>query len=324
MGFLDAVKDQFIDVIDFVDASNKLIVAKYQRESGNNELKQGSKVIVREGQCAVFLKGGQLADIMGPGTYSLTTDNFPILSSLKAFPYLFVSPVLSDLYFVSTRQFVDNKWATKNQIMMRDKEFNMIRIRAFGKFSFRITNVSTFMREVFGSKGIVLTYDIVSYLSSIVTEAFTIAIAESGVSALDLATQYSSFSNEVKDRANEKTNALGIEMTDVLIENISLPDEVEKMIDEQTGIGMASRDMDTFMQYQTARAMRDASKQEGGLAGLGAGMAVGNKLASGFGMNNNSTGKSKAEQLRELKALLDEGILTQEEFEQEKKTILSK
>ena len=236
---------------------------------------------------------------------------------------MFTSPVISDLYFVSTRQFVDNKWATKNQIMMRDKEFNMIRIRAFGKFSFRIIDVSTFMKEVFGAKGIVFTYDIVSYISSMVTESFAIAIAESNISALDLATQYSSFSSEVKSRVNEKTISLGIEISEVLIENISLPDEVEKLIDEQTGIGMAKRDMDTFMQYQAARAMRDASKQKGGLAGLGAGMAVGNKLASTL-ETNSSSGKSKADQLRELKALLDEGILTQEEFEQEKKTILSK
>lgn len=126
MGLLDAVKDQFLDVIEYVDQSNKLIVSKYQRESGNNELKQGSKVIVRESQNAVFLKGGKLADILPPGTYSLTTDNFPVLSSLKAFPYLFVSPVIADVYFVSTRQFIDNKWATKNPIMKRDKDFNIV------------------------------------------------------------------------------------------------------------------------------------------------------------------------------------------------------
>ena len=133
MGLLDAVKDQFLDVIEYVDESHKLIVSKYQRESGNNELKQGSKVIVRESQSVVFLKGGKLADILPPGTYSLTTNNFPVLSSLKAFPYLFVSPVIADVYFVSTRQFIDNKWATKNPIMKRDKDFNMVRIRSFGK-----------------------------------------------------------------------------------------------------------------------------------------------------------------------------------------------
>ena len=200
MGLLDVVKDQFLDVIEYEDVSNKLIVYKYQRESGNNELKQGSKVIVRESQSAVFLKGGQLADILSPGTYSLNTENMPVLSTLKAFPYLFVSPVIADLYFVSTRQFIDNKWATKNPIMKRDSEFNMARIRAFGKFSFRITDVALFMREIFGTKGIVLTYDIVSYLSSMVTEAFSIAIGESQLSVLDLAAEYRKIATMMQER----------------------------------------------------------------------------------------------------------------------------
>lgn len=326
MGLLDVVKDQFLDVIEYEDVSNKLIVYKYQRESGNNELKQGSKVIVRESQSAVFLKGGQLADILSPGTYSLNTDNMPVLSTLKAFPYLFVSPVIADLYFVSTRQFIDNKWATKNPIMKRDSEFNMARIRAFGKFSFRITDVALFMREIFGTKGIVLTYDIVSYLSSMVTEAFSVAIGESQLSVLDLAAEYRKIATMMQERLNEQTGAIGVQFSDILVENVSLPDEVEKLIDEQSGIGMAKQDMDAFMQYQTARAMRDASKQKGGLAGLGAGMALGNTMAKNI-QNVSETqdqSKSKAEQLRELKSLLDEGILTQEEFDAEKKTILAK
>lgn len=208
MGLLDAVKDQFLDVIEYVDQSNKLIVSKYQRESGNNELKQGSKVIVRESQNAVFLKGGKLADILPPGTYSLTTDNFPVLSSLKAFPYLFVSPVIADVYFVSTRQFIDNKWATKNPIMKRDKDFNMVRIRSFGKFAFRITDVPAFMREIFGTKGIVMTYDIVEYLSSMVTEAFSTVVAESEMSVLDLATEYRKLSGELQQRLNAQAAAM--------------------------------------------------------------------------------------------------------------------
>lgn len=263
MGLLDVVKDQFLDVIEYVDESNKLIVAKYQRESENNELKQGSKVIVREGQNAVFLKGGRLADVLSPGTYSLTTDNFPVLSSLKAFPFLFVSPVIADVYFVSTRQFVDNKWATKSPIMKRDKEFNMIRVRSFGKFAFRIVDVATFMREIFGTKGIVMTYDIVGYLSSMVTETFASIVGESEKSVLDLAADYKELSDEMERQLSAQTASIGIQFSDVLIESISLPEEVEKLIDEQSGIGMARQDMATFMQYQTARAMRDASKQEG-------------------------------------------------------------
>ena len=326
MGLLDFVKDQFLDVIEFEDISNKLIVFKFQRESGNNELKQGSKVIVREGQCAVFLKGGQLADILSPGTHTLTTDNLPVLSSLKAFPFLFASPVIADLYFVSTRQFIDNKWGTKNPIMKRDGEFNMVRLRAFGKFSFRITDVATFMREVFGSKGIVMTYDIVEYLSSLVTEAFAVTVGESQMAVLDLVTEYRNLSTAIQEKLNEQVAAIGVQFSDILIENITIPEEVEKLIDEQSGIGMASRDMGTFMQYQTARAMRDAAKQKGGLAGLGAGMALGNTMAKNIQETTNTPKQetSKAEQLRELKALLDEGILTQEEFDAEKKAILGR
>lgn len=324
MGFWDIVKDQFLDVIEYEDKSNKLIVTKYRRESGNDELKQGSKVIVRESQAAVFLKGGQIADILSPGTYSLQTDNFPVLTKLEAFPYLFVSPVIADLYFVSTRQFIDNKWSTKNPIVKRDKDLSMVRIRSFGKFAFQITDVGLFMREIFGTKGIVMTYDIVEYLSSMVTEAFAAAVGESTASVLDLSADYRKLSTTIQANLNSQTQMIGVQFSKVMIENISLPDEVEKLIDEQSGIGMASRNMDSFVQYQTARAMRDAAQQEGGLAGLGAGLALGNSMAQNINDNLQPSGsaKSKVEQLRELKELLDEGILTQEEFNVEKKKIL--
>ena len=318
MGFWDIVKDQFLDVIEFEDKSNKLVVTKFRRESGNNELKQGSKVIVRESQCAVFLKGGQLADVLLPGTYSLNTENFPILT------YLFVSPVIADLYFVSTRQFIDNKWATKNPIMKRDKDFSMARIRAFGKFAFRISDVALFMREIFGTKGIVMTYDIVEYLSSMVTEIFSTVVGESTLSVLDLAAGYRNLSVAMQEKLNEQTKVIGILFSDVVIESISLPDHVEKLIDEQSGIGIAKGDMESFVQYQTARAMRDAAKQEGGLAGLGAGLAFGNTIAQKVQdvSTPNNQPKGKVEQLRELKGLLDDGILTQEGFDAEKKRIL--
>ena len=324
MDFWDIVKDQFLDVIEYEDKSNRLIVMKFRRESGNDELKQGSKVIVRESQCAVFLKGGQLADILPPGTYELNTDNFPVLTKLKAFPYLFVSPVIADLYFVSTRQFIDNRWGTKNPIMKRDKDFNMVRIRAFGKFAFRITDVAYFMKEIFGTKGIVMTYDIVEYLSSMVTEVFSTTVGETEMSVLELAAGYRILSSAMQERLNGQVRMTGIQFSDVIIENISLPEDVERMIDEQSGIGIAKSDMESFMKYQTARDMRDAAKQKGGLAGLGAGMALGNTMAQNVqkssGSDNQS--KSRAEQLRELKALLDEEILTQDEFDEEKKRIL--
>ncbi len=326
MGLLDYLKDQFLDVIEFEDTTKKLIVSKFQRASGDNELKQGSKVIVRESQSAVFIKGGQLADILGPGTYSLITNNFPILSKLMAFPYLFTSPVISDVYFVSTKQFIDNKWATKNPIMKRDNDFNMVRIRAFGKFAFRITDVAAFMREIFGTKGIVMTYDVVEYLSSMVTEAFSSTVGETKLSVLDLAAQYRSLSGTIQEKLNAQAKSVGVQFSNILIENVSLPDEVEKLIDEQSGVHLAKQDMTSFMQYQTARAMRDASKQDAGLAGLGAGLTFGQVMAQNIQSSTAESPekKSKTDQLRELKALLDDGILTQEEFEAEKKLILGK
>ena len=272
------------------------------------------------------IPGGRLADILPPGTYSLETANFPVLNSLQAFPYLFVSPVIADVYFVSTRQFIDNKWATKNPIMMRDADFNMIRIQAFGKFGFRIVDVAAFMREIFGTKGIVMTYDIVEYLSSMVTEAFATTVGEISMSVLDLAAKYRTLSTEIQWKLNNQTESIGIQFSDIFIENLSLPDEVEKLIDEQSGIGMAKHDMESFMQYQTARAIRDASKHEGGLAGLGAGMALGSTMAQSIQdtVSPSVQGKTRAEQLRELKSLLDEGILTQDEFDTEKKKILGR
>lgn len=326
MGILEMLRDQFLDVIEYVDKSNKIIVTKFRRESGNNELKQGSKVIVREGQAAIFLKGGQLADILYSGTYTLDTDNMPILSTLDAIPYFFSSPVVADLYFVSTKQFIDNKWATKNPIMKRDLDFNMVRIRAFGKFAFRISHVSSFMMEIFGSKGMVMTYDIVTYLASLVGETFSVVVGESELSVLDFATAYREFSIKIRERLNGQMESQGIEFSEILIENISLPEEVEKLIDEQSGIGAARQDMRSFMQYQTARAMRDLAGKDSGLGGLGAGMAFGRTMVQNIqdmgGQKEEK--KSRTEQLRELKSLLDEGILTQEEFEAEKKEILKK
>lgn len=325
MGLLDRIKDQFLDVIECVDKSNKIIVSKFRRESGDNELKQGTKVVVRESQVAVFLKEGQLADILLPGTYSLDTGNLPILSSLEAFPYFFFSPVTADVYFVSMKQFIDNKWATKNPIMKRDRDFSMVRIRAFGKYAFRISDVASFMQEIFGTRGIVMTYDIVTYLSSMVAEAFSAVVGESEASVLDLAAEYRKLAEKMQERLNGQMEAVGIEFSDILIENISLPDEVEKLIDEQSGVSVANQDMEAFWQYQTARAVREASGRAGGLAGLGASVAIGHTIARNIQdmAGQKGEGKSRAEQLRELKSLLDEGILTQEEFETEKKTILN-
>jgi membrane protease subunit (stomatin/prohibitin family) len=326
-----------MDTIEFVNPSNKVLVYKYVRPSGNNEIRQGAKVIVRESQEAVFISRGEVADTFGPGTFKLNTGNLPFLSTLGAIGHAFNSPIKADIYFVSMQQFIDSKWFTKNPVICRDPEFDMIRVRGFGAFAFRIVDSVLFMKEIFGTKGLVLTFDVIQYLSSLISEAFSVVISENKISILDYSAMYSSIGDAMKLNINKKTSKFGIEITDVVVENISLPEEVEKLIDEQSGIGMASRNMDSFIQYQSARAIRDAAKQKSGLAGIGAGMEVGRVVAktmeSGMGtaekkkvserkMNSAKGNYSVADELLKYKKLFDEGILNESEFDEIKTKIL--
>lgn len=320
MGIADFIKGQFIDVIEYVDESNKMLVYKFARQG--DEIKQGANLIVRNGQAAVFVHRGQIADIFLPGNYKLETGNLPVLSSLRAVTSLFNSPIKSDLYFVNTTQFIGNKWGTRNPILMRDKDIGVVRVTAFGSYSFRVNNVELFMNDVFGARKLNLTYDILEFLQAFVAESISETIAESGIAVLDLAMNYRRLSEMVREYVNQKANKIGITITETVIENISLPEEVERLIDEQSGIGMASKNMDNFMKYQTARAMRDASKQEGGLAGLGAGFAFGEQISKTVSNNTDNDEKSNVDKIREYKKLLDEGIITNEEFSEVKKQIL--
>lgn len=322
----DFVKSQFIDVIEFVDDTNgKLLVNKYERYQ--DEVKQGAKLVVRPGQAAVFINKGKLADIFEPGSYRLTTDNLPVLSSLGAIPYLLNSPIKSDLYFINTTQFLANKWGTKNPIILRDTTMGMVRITAFGTYAFRIVDVKRFMEEVFGARKLNLTFDIIQFLDSFIAEAVTEQIAQMQTSVLDLAANCRSLSSQMTKVANEKAQKLGIEISETVVESIGLPEEVEKLIDEQSGIGMASNNMQNFMQYQTARAMRDAAKQEGGLAGLGAGVALGNQMANTIGgvtqnTEQEATPADPVAELKKYKELLDADIISKEEFDSLKKKLL--
>lgn len=280
MGLMDSIKGQFIDVIELVDDDGQSVVKKFDRKYvNNNEIKTGAKVIVRPSQAAVFYKGGQFADILTEGTHKLSTNNLPILSTLMALPYLFNSPIKADLYFINLKQFVNNKWYTKNSLIIRDKEFKVIRIKALGTFAFKIDDVEKFIREVLGTQKRFSQEDINDYLSSFLVEAFSVVLGEVNVPIIDLAMQYSKLSNLIQLKANIKAKEIGIKFSNVNIENISLPENVEKLIDEQSGIGMASQDMEQFIQYQSARAIRDAAQQSGGVAGLGASVAVGKQIA---------------------------------------------
>lgn len=311
---------QFIDVIEHLDESNKLLVSKYERYG--NEIKQGAQLIVRNGQCGVFVHRGQIADVFPPGSYKLDTHNLPLLSNLAALPYKFNSPIKSDLYFINTTQFINNRWGTKNPILMRDPDFDVIRVTAFGTYAFQVTEPKRFMEQVFGARKLNMTYDILAFLNSFVAESVSTVIGESKMPVLDLATSYRTFSNTVQKYANQKATSLGLSFTDLTIENISLPENVEKLIDEQSGVGIASKHMDQFLQYQTARAMRDASNQEGGLTALGASFAFGQQMAATVQNSTQRAETSPADKLREYKQLLDDGVITEAEFAEIKKKIL--
>ncbi len=329
MGISDQIKGQFIDVIEFVDESlQKLLVSKFTRQG--DEIKQGARLIVRNGQAAVFVCKGQIADIFGPGDYRLDTGNLPILSTLAALPHMFHSPIKSDLYFINTTQFINNKWGTKNPIIKKDPELGLVRIGAFGSFAFCVEDPQTFMNEMFGARKLNMTYDIIEYLKSFVSEAVAQCLGEMDDSVLDMAARYRELSASLTPYVNEKAAALGIAVSEAAVESINLPEEVEKLIDEQSGIGLASRNMDQFVQYQSARAIRDAARQPGGLSGIGAGMAVGKTVASSMDSvlgsdekaGGKDTGTDASEKLIKYKELLDQGILTQEEFDDLKSGLL--
>lgn len=367
MGIFKGLMGQFIDVIELIDDENA-VVKKFDRTYiNNNEIKTGAKLIVRPGQAAVFYKGGQFADILTEGTHTLSTKNLPILSTIMAFPYMFNSPIKADIYYINLKQFINNKWSMKNPLIIRDKEFKMVRVRAFGTFAFRVDNIENFIREILGTQRIFTQEDINEYLSSLIIEAFNTVLGEVNIPIIDLAMQYSKLGKLIQLKANIKAKEIGIQFSNVNIENISLPENVEKLIDEQSGIGMASQDMDTFIQYQSARAIRDAAQQGGGVAGLGASVLVGKQISK-IMMNdvNRETNKVNVRcpncntlngektkycvecgnsltneertfnyepkqeikediiysKLKEYKLLLDEDIITKEEYDKLKKQLL--
>lgn len=273
------IKSQLLKVIEYKDDSQNQLVYQFPMEG--REIMNGSALTVRESQVAIFVHKGQIADIFEPGYYKLKTENLPVLTKLLSWKYGFDSPFKAECYFINTKQFTDQKWGTVNPIMMRDKDFGMVRIRGFGKYSFRVDDPAVFLKELFGTNSTFKTEDINEYLRSMVIQGITDAIAESKIAALDLAAQYRELSSFVTKEMDGEFRKIGLQLTNVVIENISLPEEVEKNMDTRTSMGVMGDKMGEFMQFQAAHAMRDAAQNEGGgLAGagvgLGAGLGIGN------------------------------------------------
>ena len=293
MGFFkNIVTSQFIDVIEWKDDTQNTMVYRY--DMNGKEIMMGAQLTVRESQVAVFVNEGQLADVYQPGRYELTTQNMPIMTALKSWKFGFNSPFKSDVYFVNTKQFMDRKWGTSNPVMMRDTEFGMIRVRAFGIFAFRVTNPETFLKEVFGTNGMFTVEDVEGQIKRMAVSGLSDAIAESKIPALDLAANYEELSQYALKVLNPKVETFGLTLTSFVIENISLPEEVEKSIDKRTSMGVVG-DLNKYSQFQAAEAMREAANNpNGGLAGMGVGMGAGAAMGQMFTQSMNQPSQQPA------------------------------
>jgi membrane protease subunit (stomatin/prohibitin family) len=294
MGLFDKIKGELIDVIEWTDDSGNTLVYRFQRH--NNEIKNGARLTVREGQAAVFIDEGQLADIFSPGMYTLETENLPILATLKGWKHGFESPFKAEVYFVNTRQYTDQKWGTKNPVTMRDPEFGPVRVRAFGTYAVRVSNPGTFIKEIVGTDGHFTTPEITDQIRNILVARFSDAMAESGIPVLDMAASYDELGTKLDDRVKTDLESYGLELRTLLVENISLPPAVEEALDKRTSMGVLG-DMGKYTQYQAATAIGDAAKNpdSGGMAAGGMGAGLGFAMASQIGQALNKPQQGAAQ-----------------------------
>ena len=275
---------EIVDIVEWLDDSRDTLVYRFERYQ--NEIKYGAKLVVREGQVGVFINEGQLADVFKPGTHTLETQNMPILATLKGWKFGFNSPFKAEVYFVNTRQFTDLKWGTMNPIMLRDPEFGPVRLRAFGTYAMRVVDAGALVKEIAGTNGRLTVDGLTAQVRNLIVSRFSESLGESRIPALDLAANYSELGGSIAGHMRPAVAQYGIELTALLIENISLPPEVEQALDSRTKMGVIG-DLNRYTQFQTAEAIRDAAKNPGGVAGagLGAGMgfAMGQQMTQSLG-----------------------------------------
>jgi len=345
MALMDFIKKQFIDIIQWTETGDGTLAWRFPM--ADMEIQNGASLTVRESQMAVFVNEGQVADVFGPGMYKLTTQTLPVLTYLKNWDKLFESPFKSDVYFFSTRQQVDQKWGTPQPISIRDKDFGAVRLRAFGNYAYRVADPKKFHTEISGTRDIYSVQDLDGQLRGLVLQNISNAIAASGVPFLDLAANQIQFAQALAAQLAPEFAKIGLQLDGMTVQSISLPEELQKILDQKIGMGMVGNDMGKFMQYQTAQAIpkfAEGASQGGGVAGdamgLGAGVALGQVLAQNLaqGLQNNQGAGTPAaapavaaispadvmatlEKLGELKS---KGILTQEEFDAKKTELLKK
>ena len=274
MGLTDFLRSQFIDIIEWTDDSRDTL--SYRFPDDDKEIKNGAQLVVRESQRVQFVYLGQFGDLFGPGKYTLTTDNIPILSRLKGWKYGFETPFKADVYYLTTRLFTGNKWGTSNPVMVRDQDFGIVRVRAFGTYDFRIVDPAKFLKEVAGTDNHFRLDEFADVMRSRIVSVFSEALATSRVPVLDVATRYSELGNALLPLINPALGEkYGLEMPAFVIENVSVPPEVEQAIDKRASMA-AVGNLNDYVKYQMAQGME---KGGSGVAGVGAEMAVGLSMA---------------------------------------------
>ncbi|MDO6491175.1 MAG: SPFH domain-containing protein [Cellulophaga sp.] len=283
MGIFDEIKKklshEFIDIIEWLDNTDDTIVHRFERYQ--NEIKNNAKLIVREGQVAVFVNEGQLADVFKPGTYTLNTQNLPILTTLKGWKYGFNSPFKAEVYFVNTSLFTDEKWGTKNPIMLSDARFGLTEIRAFGTYSFRIQDAGKFVVDVVGTDGNFTNYEVNEHLKSLIVTRFTDTVGEANLPIELYAANTSELSETCQEVMQPEFGRIGILLEKFYIENVSMPEELKKEIFEYSRLDKL--DLNKLTQFKTAKAIEAAAKNDGGTAGAGMGMGMGFVMAQQMG-----------------------------------------
>jgi membrane protease subunit (stomatin/prohibitin family) len=276
MPIFDFLRGEFIDVIAWTDDTRDTIVWRFEREG--HAIKYGAKLTVREGQAAVFIHEGQLADTFGPGLYELETNNLPILTTLQHWDHGFRSPFLSEIYFVNTRLFTDLKWGTRNPITCRDPEFGPVRLRAFGTYTMRVADPAKFLTEIVGTDGEFTTEEIEFQIRNVIVTQFSQIIATSGIPVLDMAANTLDLARIVHERIAPMIAEYGLALPAFLIENVSLPTEVEAALDKRTAAGVAG-DLSRYTEFSAAEALTKSAANPGGGGGMAAGLGLGAGMA---------------------------------------------
>ena len=273
MGLFDSAKKQFIEVIDWTEPGDGVLAWRFP--VADNEIKDGAKLIVRDSQVALFVDQGRPADLFSSGTHTLGTENLPVLTKLKSWPYGFKSPFKSEVYFFSLRQQIGQRWGTPAPITIRDKEFGAVQIRMFGVFSYHLADVPLFWREISGTRASYTRDELNQQLIGHVASAVATAFAQSGVPFLDMAANQAALADKVKASLGEVAAKLGVALDTFVVENVSVPEALQQALNDKMSMGIIGNDLGKFAEYQAARAIGDAAKNPGGMAGIGAGLAVG-------------------------------------------------